>query len=407
MTGDSSTAPLGPDGADRVSRRSRFGWMPALLAIAGLAIVALLVYAINAGTASEGASTKLAISNQMSDILEVNPLMTLGSPAPAFSLTDQNGTKETVSSFAGKSVVLTFGDDQCTDLCTLLAEDVLAANKDLGAGRANVEFVSINANTFYPSVAATKAWTDSHGLGHTSNWHFLTGKPTVLLALAEHYGVTVDLDKKAKTIVHGAEMFFISPTGDQEQIGNFGTESANTAEFSHSMAQLANEMLPDNERHAVGGLAGTARATVDTSVGSTPPPIELPALGTGTATTTASFRGKYVVVNFWSPDCSLCVSELPAIQRAHEDLGSSVDIVGIDVSDPTRAGIGFASRAGATYPQLVDQQGTIAGQYEIPGFPYTVILDPKGKLMVRHPGEMTTQQLEYLLNTLSAQAQEG
>lgn len=407
MTEDNSTGPVGPDGAGKASRRSRAIWMPALLAAAGLAIVAMLVYAINAGTASEGASTKLAISNQMSDILEVNPLMTLGSPAPAFSLTDQNGKKETVSSFAGKSVVLTFGDDECTDLCTLLAEDVLAANKDLGAGSANVEFVSINVNTFHPSVAATKAWTDSHGLAHTSNWHFLTGKPKVLLALADHYGVEVDLDQKARTIVHGAEMFFISPTGDQEQIGNFGTESANTAEFSHSMAQLANEMLPDNEQHAVGGLVVSSRATVDTSIGSTPPPIELPSLGTGTAATTASFLGKYVVVNFWSPDCSLCVSELPAIQRAHEDLGSSVDIVGIDVSDPTSAGISFASRAGVTYPQLLDRQGTIAGQYEIPGFPYTVILDPKGKLVVRHPGEMTTEQLEYLLKTLSAEAQEG
>jgi cytochrome oxidase Cu insertion factor (SCO1/SenC/PrrC family)/thiol-disulfide isomerase/thioredoxin len=409
MTENKPINPLPPTGPEKnpESLRTRMGWLPILIGVAGLAIFAMVAYAIHAGTAVDDASTKLAISNQMSNILEVNPLMTLGTPAPAFTLTDQNGSKETLSSFAGKSVVLTFGDDKCTDLCTPLAADVLAADKDLGPGRANVEFVSINANTFYPTVAATKAWTDSHGLAHTSNWHFLTGSPKTLTALAKTYGVEIDLDQKTRTIAHGAEMFFISPTGDEEQIGDFGTESANTAEFSHSMAQLAIEMLPTKEHHAVAGPTGTAQAAVDTSIGSTPPPIELPSLGTGTAVTTTSYRGKYVVLNFWSPSCSICVTELPAIQRAHKNLGSSADIVGIDASDPTSAGVGFAARAGVTYPQLLDSQGTVAAQYEIPGFPYTIILDPTGKVVVRHPGVITAEQLEYVLNPLIAEAPTG
>jgi cytochrome oxidase Cu insertion factor (SCO1/SenC/PrrC family) len=381
--------------------------MPVLVAVAGISIFALVVYAINTGGAVDSASTRLTISDQMSNILEVNPLMTLGTPAPGFSLTDQDGKPASLSTFAGKSVVLTFGDDKCTDLCTLLAQDVLAADKDLGAGQANVEFVSVNANAFYPSVAATRSWTTSHGLGHTANWHFLTGSPKTLAALAKHYGVEVDLDKKTRTIVHGAEMFFISPSGDEEQIGDFGTESANTAEFSHSMAQLATELLPKTEQRVVDGPEDSTKVTVDTSIGATPPPIELPSLGSGTTVTTSSYRGKYLALNFWSPSCNICVTELPAVQRAHENLGASVGIVGVDVSDPATAGVGFASRAGTTYPQLLDRQGTIGAQYEIPGFPYTVILDPQGKVVVRHPGAFTTEQLEYVLNTLIAEAPNG
>jgi cytochrome oxidase Cu insertion factor (SCO1/SenC/PrrC family)/thiol-disulfide isomerase/thioredoxin len=389
------------------SLRTRVGWLPVLLGVAGLAIIAMIVYAANAGIGAGAAQTSLPISNQMSNILEVNPLMTLGTPAPAFSLTDQNGVKETLSSFAGKSVILTFGDDKCTDLCTLLAEDVLAADRDLGAGKGNVEFVSINANSYFPTVAATKAWTDSHGLSHTPNWHFLTGSPTVLHRLAKNYGVEVDLDQNARTITHGAEMFFISPTGDEEQIGDFGTESANTAEFSHSMAQLATEMLPAGEHGTVGGLSGTAAASVDTSIGGTPPPIELPTLGQGTPVTTSAYRGHYLALNFWSPTCSLCVHELPAIQHAKQNLGSSATIIGIDVSDPGGAGTAFAARLGATYPMLADAQGTAAAQYEIPGLPYTVILDPNGTVVVRHPGQMTAEQLEYVLKTLIAEAPNG
>ncbi len=393
---------------DSESLRSRVGWLPVLLGIAGLAIIAMIAYAFHAGAAGVASPTSFPISNQMATILEVNPLMTLGTPAPGFSLTDQNGHRETLASLTGKSVVLTFGDDKCTDLCTLLAEDVLTANTDLGAdGRKNVAFVSINANAFFPSVATTKAWTDSHGLGHTANWSFLTGNPSTLAALAKKYGVEVDLDHKTRTIDHGAEMFFISPTGDEEQIGDFGTESANTAEFSHSMAKLASEMLPSDDRHTVAGPAGAAKKALDTSVGDTPAPIELPTLGTRTALTTSALRGKYLALNFWSPTCSICVHELPAMQQASHSLDGKAVVLGIDVSDPGGAGSAFAARLGANYPMLSDGQGSAAAEYEIPGLPYTVILDPKGTVVIRHPGEMTAEQLEYILNTLISEAPNG
>jgi peroxiredoxin len=380
--------------------------MPWLLGVAGLAIIALVAYSLHTGPSSSAPSA-LAISNQMSNVLEVNPLMTLGTPAPAFSLTDQNRTKKTLSSFAGKSVVLTFGDDKCADLCTLLAEDVLAADRDLGSNASAVQFVSVNANSFYPSVAAVRSWTDSHGLGHTANWHFLTGSPKTLKSVATKYGVKVDLHAGSRTIDHGAEVFFISPTGNEEQIGDFGTESANTAEFAHAMAQLATEMLPAGERRAVGGPKGTGTASVDTAIGSTPPPIELPEVGAQVPITLSADRGKYVAINFWSPTCSICVHELPAIERAFRKLGSTAAIVGIDVSDPGGAGAALAERLGATYPILSDSKGAVAAQYEIPGLPYTVILDPKGTVVVRHPGEITAEQLEYILNTLKAEAPQG
>jgi cytochrome oxidase Cu insertion factor (SCO1/SenC/PrrC family)/thiol-disulfide isomerase/thioredoxin len=407
MTAKNAKSDDGAGAPARESLRSRIGWMPLLLGVAGLAVIAMIAFALNAGSATSPSSDVLPISNQMSTILEVNPLMTLGTPAPVFTLTDQNGVDTSLSAFTGKAVVLTFGDDKCTDLCTLLAEDVLAADGDLGSNASNVQFVSINANTFYPSVAATKSWTDAHGLGHTANWHFLTGNSATLAALAKRYGVEVDLHPKSRTIDHGTELFFISPNGNEEQIGDFGTESANTAEFSHSMAQLANELLPANEQHTVGGSTSTVSEQVDTAIGKTPPPIELPALGTHTPTTLSAYRGKYIAVNFWSPTCSLCVHELPAMEHVYRSEGTTAAVIGIDVSDPGDAGNAFASEAGASYPMLSDAQGAIAAQYEIPGLPYTVILDPNGKVVVRHPGEMTAEQLQYILNTLTAEAPTG
>jgi thiol-disulfide isomerase/thioredoxin len=173
------------------------------------------------------------------------------------------------------------------------------------------------------------------------------------------------------------------------------------------MAKLATELLPTAKQHPVGGPTGRAKAAIDTVTGSTPPPIELPTLGSAVPVTTTAYRGRYVALNFWSPGCSLCRTELPALEHAHKDLGSAADIVGIDSSDPNGVGVAIASRAGVSYPQLIDRQGSTAAQYEIPGFPYTVILDPKGKVVVRHPGAMTTEQLVYLLQTLTSEAPEG
>jgi cytochrome oxidase Cu insertion factor (SCO1/SenC/PrrC family) len=343
----------------------------------------------------------------MSTLLEVNPLMAMDTTAPAFALTDQHGNRASLDTFRGKSVVLTFGDDQCTDLCTLLAEDVIVADKDLGGASNQIQFVSINANTFYPSVSTTRKWTDQHGLAHVKNWHFLTGSPALLANLAKKYGVTVELDKKQKTIVHGAEMFFIDPAGKEVQIGEFGIQSANTALFSHAMAQLATDTLEPADRHPVAGPTVGGPTTVKTTLGSLPPPVTLPTLGSAAPTSTASYRGKYLVMNFWSSTCTACIAELPATQKTAENLQGKAAVIGIDVSDTAGAASAFVTKAGTSYPMLVDRSGAIAGQYQLTGLPYTVILDPKGKVVVRHPGAITAEQAAYLVQTLTSEDPEG
>jgi cytochrome oxidase Cu insertion factor (SCO1/SenC/PrrC family) len=80
-----------------------------------------------------------------------------------------------LSQFRGKAVVLSFNDDRCTDVCTLLAQDIVRADQDLGrTGRSRVAFVSVNVNPFYPQVRYVKQWSDQQDLGSLPNWHFGT-----------------------------------------------------------------------------------------------------------------------------------------------------------------------------------------------------------------------------------------
>lgn len=337
-----------------------------------------------------------------STLLQLDPLSAPLSASPPLSLTDQYGHPLALSQFRGKSVVLSFNDDKCEDLCTLLAQDVVAADSYLGAAAKDVVFLSVNANPYYPSAGSVKQWTDQHGLAGVANWVFGTGLPAKLAAAAQAYGVPIQLDPAARSVVHGSELFFIDPRGREAALGQFGAESASTALFGRAMAQMAVDLLPNAASIHVSGPApanpGIAAAA---QLNQEAPGFSLPQLADPTADTSLdSMRGKYTVVNFWSSTCTACVQEMPAMEQAHKDLGKNVDFVGIDVADHSSDALDFAAKYGVGYPLLSDQEGTVAGAYQVSGLPFTAVIGPDGNMLVRHPGAMTAEQLDYVMQTL-------
>jgi cytochrome oxidase Cu insertion factor (SCO1/SenC/PrrC family)/thiol-disulfide isomerase/thioredoxin len=340
------------------------------------------------------------IDTDTANLLELELAPNDHTTPPAFTLTDQHGTRTTISRFKGKSVILTFVDDQCTDLCTLYAEDVVAADKDLGSAASNVVFLTVNANPYYPAPAATKAWTDEHGLGKLTNWYFATGAPKVLESIWNDYGVPVELDAKTRTVSHGSQMFFINPKGMESSVAEYGSEAADTSLFAHAMSQLAVDSLPAAEQTAVAGPTVPPASQGSTNLGATPSATVLKTLGGSTAFSTASDRGKYTVLNFWASTCTACVREMPALENEYKAVDKSkVAFVGIDVSDNAAAAESFAQRAGTNYPLVADPSGSAAGNFAITGLPYTVILSPDGKVLVRHPGALTQEQLDYIIQS--------
>lgn len=348
--------------------------------------------------APAAAPTEPGISTAAASLLQLDPLGTTSTKAPGYALTDQRGRPITPSTFHGRSVVLTFNDDECQDLCTLLAQDVALADRDLGPAASRIAFVSINANPYHPAVADVASWTDSHGVGGDANWYFGTGTPATLAAVAKAYGVPIELDAVHQSVVHGTEIFFIDPNGIERALGQFGTDSASTAPFAHTMAQEAVDLLPAAQRSPVAGSATVDLATGGTGVGAKPKPLSLPALNGSGRVTDAS--GHYTVLNFWASTCTACVGELADLQKVSAEFTSRADLIGIDVSDDAAAARATTRQAGTSYPLAVDANGSVAGTYRISGLPYTVILDPTGHVVIRHPGAFTAEQLEYVLDSL-------
>jgi cytochrome oxidase Cu insertion factor (SCO1/SenC/PrrC family)/thiol-disulfide isomerase/thioredoxin len=324
--------------------------------------------------------------------------------APGFNLTDQFGHKLSPAQFRGKVVVIAANDDQCTDVCTLLANDIVTANHDLGAAAKDVVWLSVNANPFYPQVKYVRAWTDQHGLGDQPNWYYGTGSPRLLAQVWRKYGFTVMPDRSNRTVTHSTEMFFVNPSGVEKSTTDFGEAgSASTAQFAHGLAQMAADLLPLKERGHVAGPELPAPSKTNATIDAVLPDFTLPYL----ENPKRSYRlngdlGHYVVINFWASNCTVCKTELPHIEAAYRNTAKWADFVGVDLVDQKGPAEALAAQAGLTYPLVSDRDGVAAGSEQVTDLPYTVIIDPHGVVQVRHPGDFTTEQLTYILEMLKA-----
>lgn len=92
------------------------------------------------------------------------------------------------------------------------------------------------------------------------------------------------------------------------------------------------------------------------------------------------YRGKVVFVNFWATWCPFCVDEIPDLERAFEEYGGDVAILGINRAESLQKQTGFLSdlQLRPTYPLLLDPSDNLAGAYGVVVMPTTFILDREG-----------------------------
>jgi thiol-disulfide isomerase/thioredoxin len=124
------------------------------------------------------------------------------------------------------------------------------------------------------------------------------------------------------------------------------------------------------------------------------PPATLTSLTTGKpASWEAEAEGRPLVINFWASWCTPCRREMPAFEEVHQRLGDQVAIVGVTDEDDGAASSEAAKAAGVTYPLLVDEDQTLLTDLRVTGLPGTVFVDADGRVVGRHLGALTEDQL--------------
>lgn len=142
----------------------------------------------------------------------------------------------------------------------------------------------------------------------------------------------------------------------------------------------------------------------------------------------SDYRGKVVLINFWTTWCTACVSEMPeliALQCEHADnlaiLGVSLDAVPdedgevggegsgqkLDPNDP-KASVPLLQKIrdkvirtvksrGINYPILLDEHNEVGGRFNGGALPTTVIVDAQGQVRRRFVGARSLPVFEAMI----------
>jgi cytochrome c biogenesis protein CcmG/thiol:disulfide interchange protein DsbE len=155
------------------------------------------------------------------------------------------------------------------------------------------------------------------------------------------------------------------------------------------------------------GLVKKSGASLD--LGEKAPVSTLPKLdGHGDASLT-SYRGHWVLVNFWASWCLPCRDESPALQSFYrQHRADDFTILGVDTRDLSDDGKGFVDKYGVTYPQLRDGDGDYGHDFGTTGVPENFLVNPQGKLVVIRRGPIDGSYLDrYVAPLLKGTSENG
>ncbi len=117
----------------------------------------------------------------------------------------------------------------------------------------------------------------------------------------------------------------------------------------------------------------------------------------GKELTSAEFKGKPHVLNFWATWCPPCVAEMPDLVKAQEGFeGRGLTIVGISLDRRADLVPPFAKKVGVNFPLAMDD-GKLAAAYGVEVIPTTIVIDKDGQVRARHVGAITRAELEAMV----------
>ena len=115
----------------------------------------------------------------------------------------------------------------------------------------------------------------------------------------------------------------------------------------------------------------------------------------------AEFKGRVTVVNFWASWCAPCQIEHPQLMRLSREPG--VRLVGIDYKDAPENGRRFLARNGVPFQAVgMDSTGRAGIDFGVYGVPETFIVGPDGIIRDKLVGIVTPENYAAVLDKIRA-----
>lgn len=117
----------------------------------------------------------------------------------------------------------------------------------------------------------------------------------------------------------------------------------------------------------------------------------------------SSFRGKYVLIDFWASWCRPCRIENPTVVKAYNQYKSkNFTVLGVSLDRAKDAWVKAIADDNLTWTHVSDLKfwaNEVAQKYKVEAIPQNFLIDPNGKIIAKNlRGEELLRKLQELLN---------
>jgi len=99
----------------------------------------------------------------------------------------------------------------------------------------------------------------------------------------------------------------------------------------------------------------------------------------------SEYRGKIVLLNFWTRSCGRCREQLDQLEQLHRAYGGEgVTILSVAITDDAHHVDEILSGMKLSFPVLYDDRKVAARLYEPSSIPLTLLIDPHGVVRFTH-----------------------
>ena len=344
----------------------------------GVAVLLIAVHAV-IQPSNSAAQGNVAQTSALQSNPNLDPGLTLSRVAPGFTLTDQFGQPESLSSFRGKVVILAFNDAECTTICPLTTTALVDAKDMLGAAASQVQLVGVDANPKATEVEDVLSYSQLHGM--TYQWQYLTGSLAQLQSVWKAYSVGVTISENQTD--HEPAIFVINQQGRLAKL--YLTQLAYSAvgQLGQLLADEVADLLPGHpparSHLSYAQISPILPATMSV----------LPEEGGGYAELGPGEPGKarlYLFFATWDQEITSLGGQLDALNAYQSAAGAAglpaltaVDEGSVEPSASALPDFLASLRQPLGYPVAIDSSGRAADGYGVAGEPWLVLVSPDGE----------------------------